>query len=200
MSIASQFQPVSVRDYLAGERVAKRKHEYVDGVVYAMAGGTVQHSRIASNATVALGSQLRGHQCEAFNSDMKVRVRLSRGTRFYYPDVSVVCQPNADNDSFHDAPVVIVEVISESTRRTDEYEKREAYLSIDSLHVYVLVEQASAAVLVYRRGDSGFDREVYTGLDAIIPLPEIECELALAELYQNVEFVPVVSDDDDDES
>jgi len=199
MSTASQFQPVSVRDYLAGERIAKRKHEYVDGVVYAMAGGTVQHSRIASNATVALGSQLRGHQCQTFNSDIKVRVRMSRGTRFYYPDVSVVCQPNADHDSFHDAPVVIVEVISESTRRIDEYEKREGYLSIDSLCVYMLVELASAAVLVYRRGDSGFDREVYTGLDAIIPLPEIECELALAELYQNVEFVPAVTDDELDE-
>jgi len=199
MSTASQFQPVSVRDYLAGERIAKRKHEYVDGVVYAMAGGTVQHSRIASNATVALGSQLRGHQCQTFNSDIKVRVRMSRGTRFYYPDVSVVCQPNADHDSFHDAPVVIVEVISESTRRIDEYEKREGYLSIDSLCVYMLVELASAAVLVYRRGDSGFDREVYTGLDAIIPLPEIECELALAELYQNVEFVPVVTDGELDE-
>ncbi|MEJ7594330.1 MAG: Uma2 family endonuclease [Planctomycetaceae bacterium] len=200
MSTASQFQPISVRDYLAGERIAKRKHEYVDGVVYAMAGGTVQHSRIASNATGTLHAQLRGHKCEAFHSDMKVRVRLSRGTRFYYPDVSVVCQPNADRDSFHDAPVVIVEVISDSTRRTDEYEKREAYLSIDSLCAYVLVEQASAAVLVYRRGDSGFDREVYTGLDAIIPLPEIECQLALAELYQNVEFVPVVTDDELDES
>lgn len=200
MSTAPQLQPVSVRDYLTGERIAKRKHEYVEGGVYAMSGGTVQHSRIASNATGTLHAQLRGHKCEAFNSDMKVRVRVSRGTRFYYPDVSVVCQPNADNDSFHDAPVVIVEVISESTRRFDEQEKREAYLSIDSLHVYVLVEQASAAVLVYRRGDSGFDREVYTGLDAFIPLPEIECELALAELYPNVEFVPFVADEDDDVS
>lgn len=199
MSTASQFQPISVCDYLAGERCAKRKHEYVDGVVYSMAGGTVQHSRIASNATGTLHAQLRGHKCRAFNSKIKVRVRLSRGTRFYYSDVSVVCQPNADHDSFHDAPVVIVEVISESTRRTDEYEKREAYLSIDSLQVYILVEQASAAVLLYRRGDSGFDREVYTGLDAILPLPEIDCELALAELYQNVEFSPVVTDEEDDE-
>ena len=199
MSTARQFQLISVRDYLAGERSARRKHEYVDGVVYAMAGGTVQHSRVASNATGTLHAQLRGHQCQTFNSDIKIRVRLSRGTRFYYPDVSVVCQPNADSDSFHNAPVVIVEVISESTRRIDEYEKREAYLSIDSLCVYMLVELASAAVLVYRRGDSGFDREVYTGLDAIIPLPEIECELALAELYQNVEFVPVITDDELDE-
>ena len=199
MSTARQFQPISVHDYLAGERIAKRRHEYVDGVVYAMAGGTVQHSRIASNATGTLHAQLRGQKCQAFNSDMKVRVRLSRGTHFYYPDVSVVCQPNADSDSYHDAPVVIVEVISEFTRRTDEYEKREAYLSMHSLCVCVLVEQASAAVLVYRRGDSGFDREVYTGLDAISPLPEIECELALAELYQNVEYVPVITDDELDE-
>ena len=200
MSTASQFQPISVRDYLVGERSAIRKHEYVEGVVYAMAGGTVQHSRSASNATGTLHAQLRGHKCQTYNSDIKIRVRMSRGTRFYYPDISVVCQPNADRDSFHDAPVVIVEVISESTRRIDEYEKREAYLSIDSLCVYVLVEQASAAVLVYRRGDSGFDRQVYTGRDAIIPLPEIECELALAELYQNVEFVPIVTDDELDES
>lgn len=200
MSSASQFQLVSVRDYLAREQCAKRRHEYVDGVVYAMAGGAVQHSRIASNVTVALGSQLRGQKCQAFNSEMKVRVCMSRGTRFYYPDVSVVCQPNADHDSFHDAPVVIVEVISESTRRIDEYEKREAYLSIDSLCVYMLVELVSAAVLVYRRGDSGFDREVYTGRDAIIPLPEVECELALTDLYQNVEFAPVVTDDELDES
>ena len=197
MSTASQFQPILVRDYLDGERQAKRKHEYVNGVVYAMAGGNVQHSRIGSNATVALGAQLRGQRCQVFNSDMKIRVRLSRETRFYYPEASVVCQQNKANDSFQDSPVVIVEVISESTRRTDEYEKCEAYLTIDSLNTYILVEQTSASALVYRRADSGFDREVYTGLDAIIPLPEIECKLSFRELYQNVEFIPVVSDEDD---
>ncbi len=196
MSTASQFQPISVLNYLDGERTARQKHEYVNGVVYAMAGGTVQHSRIASNATVSLGSQLRGHKCQVYNSDIKVRVRMSLGTRFYYPDVSVVCEPNADSDSFQDAPIVIVEVVSESTRRTDEYEKREAYLTIPSLCVYVLVEQASASAHVYRRLDSGFDREIYTGPDAIIPLPEIKCELALQDLYLNVQFEPAMSDDE----
>ena len=196
MSTASRFQPISVCDYLFGERTAKQKHEYVNGVVYAMAGGTVQHSRIASNATVELGSQLRWKKCQVYNSDIKIRVRLSQGTRFYYPDLSVVCEPNADSDSFHDAPFVIVEVVSESTRRTDEYEKREAYLTVPSLCVYILVEQSSAAAHVHRRIYSGFDREVYAGLDAIIPLPEIQCELALKGLYQNVEFVPAISDDE----
>lgn len=196
MSTASQFQPISVREYLLGERTAKQKHEYVNGVVYAMAGGTVQHSRIASNATGALFAQLRSHKCQVYNSDLKIRVRMSHGTRFYYPDLSVVCEPNADSDSFHDAPILIVEVVSESTRRTDEYEKREAYLSIYCLAVYVLVEQSSALAHVYRRIDSGFDHEVYSGIDAMIPLPEIKCHLPLKELYQNVEFVPAVADDE----
>jgi Uma2 family endonuclease len=190
MSTASRFQRVSVRDYLDGEGEARRKHEYVDGVVYAMVGGTVRHSRIASNATGALYSQLRGRPCQVFNSDIKLRVQQGRETRFYYPDVSVVCQPNPPGDLYHDAPVVIVEVVSESTRRIDEYEKREAYLSIDALRVYLLVEQDEAAALVYRRGDRGFARKIYTGLDATIELPEIGCTLALADLYENVEFPP----------
>jgi len=188
MSTASHFQPISVRDYLEGEQRAQRKHEYVAGDIYAMAGGTVQHNRIASNATGALFSQLRRQRCQVFNSDMKIRVRLSSGTRFYYPDVSVVCQPNSPSETFQDAPVVIVEVVSDSTRRTDEYEKREAYLSIDSLCVYVLVEQNAALALVYRRADSGFDRKIYQDAGATIALPEIGCELAFEDIYQNVEF------------
>lgn len=195
MSTASRFQPIQVCDYLQGEINAKRKHEYVDGVVYAMAGGTVTHNRIASNATVLLGMQLRGRRCEVFNSDMKVRVRQTHGTRFYYPDASVVCTPNPPSDSFHDAPVVVIEVISEVTRRVDEYEKREAYLSIGALCVYILIEQATAAALVYRRADSGFSRETYIGNEAIIPLPEIGCRIELADLYLNVELTAVVSEE-----
>jgi len=195
MSTAFRFQPISVHEYLLGEQTAQHKHEYVHGVVYAMAGGSVQHSRIASNATVSLGMQLRGQRCQVFNSDIKIRVRMSQGTRFYYPDMSVVCQPNADTDSFHDAPVVIVEVVSESTRRTDQYEKCEAYLTIPSLCVYVLVEQSSAAAHVYRRNDTGFDHEVYRGINAVIPLPEIKCELPLKDLSQNVEFEAVITDE-----
>lgn len=195
MSTAPHYQPISVLDYLDGERRAERKHEYVDGTVYAMAGATNTHNRIATNATVSLGSQLRGHRCQVFNSDTKVRVRMARGTRFYYPDLLVVCQSNPADDSFHDAPVVVVEVVSESTRRTDEHEKREAYLSIHSLSVYVLFEQTAPAALVYRRGDSGFDRETYAGLEAAIALPEIGCQLPLAEVYERVEFVPQADDE-----
>jgi Uma2 family endonuclease len=194
MSTARQKQPISITDYLNGESTSLIKHEFVDGVVYAMAGATANHNRIATNATGALYSQLRGKRCQAFNSDMKIRVRLTRTTRFYYPDLSVVCQPNAGDDTFQDNPVVIVEVISESTRRVDEYEKREAYLSINSLCVYVMLEPDTTAALVYRRADEGFTCETYEGPDAIISLPEIECDLSLAEAYAQVEFLPTDPD------
>jgi Uma2 family endonuclease len=195
MGTAPSYQPISVRDYLRGEQDAKRKHEYVDGIVYAMVGAANVHNRVATNATVALGGQLRGRRCQTFNSDTKVRIRLPRGTRFYYPDALVVCQPNPPGDTFQDAPVVIVEVVSPSTRRTDENEKCEAYLSIDSLSVYILVESSVAAALVYRRGEFGFERERYFGIDAVIALPEIECELRLADLYENVQFPTLPPDE-----
>ncbi|MCO6453837.1 MAG: Uma2 family endonuclease [Pirellulaceae bacterium] len=188
MSTVRQDRPISVQDFLRGEQSASRKHEYVEGTVYAMVGGTNAHNRIATNGTVALGTRLRGRDCQVFNSDTKVRIQQARGTRFYYPDLLVACRLNPPDDTFQDAPVVLAEVISESTRRTDELEKRDAYLSIDSLCVYLLVEQTAAAVVVYRRQESGFARESYAGLESVVPLPEIGCELPLAELYDQVEL------------
>ena len=196
MSTARQLQPISVADYLSREQNAIHKHEYVEGVIYAMVGATNTHNRIATNGTVALGQQLRGKSCQVFNSDTKIRVRQTQGTRFYYPDLSVVCRVNPAGDTFQDEPVVIVEVMSKSTRRTDEYEKREWYLSINSVRVYVRVEQSLAAAVVDRRVDSGFEREVYVGQNAVISLPEIQCDLAFADLYENVEFLPLEADDE----
>jgi Uma2 family endonuclease len=190
MSAAKKLNLISVEDYLAGELVSPIKHEYLGGVVYAMAGGRNLHNVIATNTTVAIGSRLHGRRCRPFNSDTKIRVRLPLQVRFYYPDVSVVCRPNPPDDSFQDDPAVIVEVLSRSTRRIDDGEKKDAYLTIPSLSVYLLVEQDSAAVVAYRRTDQGFVREVYTDRGGVIPLPEIEIELPLAEIYEGVEFVP----------
>lgn len=197
MSIAPLKRAISVAEFLEGELVSQIKHEFVDGVVYAMAGATTTHNRIATNATGVLYGQLRGKRCQVFNSDMKVRIRQSRNTRFYYPDLSVACQLNPGNDSYQDNPVVIVEVLSESTRRVDEYEKREAYLSINSLCVFILLESNAHAALVYRRTDEGFARESYVGPEANIALPEIECTLSLGEVYSQVEFVPMKSEVDE---
>ena len=190
MTAAKKLDLISVDDYLAGELVSPVKHEYLGGIVYAMAGAINSHNAIASNTLVALGSRLRGQICRPYNSDTKIRVRLPTHTRFYYPDVSVVCRPNPPSDSFQDDPAVLVEVISESTRRIDEGEKRDAYLTIGSLCAFVLIEQDSPAALVYRRQEQGFVRETYQGLDAIIPLDEVGVRLPLQEVYEAITFTP----------
>lgn len=195
MSAARELNYVSVDDYLAGELESVVKHEYVDGIVYAMAGTRNTHNAIATNAIVELGLTLRGKPCRPFNSDTKIRIRQKASVTFYYPDASVICQPNPGSESFQDQPVVIVEVLSPSTRRIDEGEKREAYLSIPTLMAYLLVDQNKPEVVVHRRGERGFAPEVYRGIDSVIPLPEIEAELALAALYSDVEFKPQSDDD-----
>src|SRR6266480_2228912 len=190
MSAVKKLHLVTVEDYLAGELVSPIKHEYLGGVVYAMAGARNVHNLIATNTVVSLGARLRGQRCRPYNSDTKIRVRFPTHVRFYYPDVSVICNSNPPTDSFQDNPVALIEVFSRATRRTDEGEKRDAYLTIPSLGVYLMVAQEFAAVVVLRRTDTGFVREVYEGLDAVIPLPEIKAELPLAEIYEAVEFVP----------
>ncbi len=196
MSTAKKLNLVSVEDYLAGELIAPVKHEYLGGVVYAMAGAGNAHNLIASNILIVLGGRLRGQRCRAFNSDTKIRVRLPTHVRFYYPDASVICRPNPQTDSFQDEPAALFEVLSRGTRRIDEGEKKDAYLTIGSLGVYVLVEQETPAAIVFRRTDHGFVREVYQGLDANIPLREIDIDLPLAEIYEAVQFVPEPEEDE----
>ncbi len=188
MTTAKKLSLISVEEYLDGELKSPTKHEYLGGVLYAMAGASNVHNVIAGNTYAALHARLRGRPCRPFNSDTKIRLCMPRQTRFYYPDVSVTCQPNPPNDSFQDEPIVLVEVISRETRRIDEGEKKDAYASIPSLKVYILIEQATPAAVVFRRGDDGFKREVYEGIGAVIQLQELEIALPFAEIYETVEF------------
>ncbi len=197
MSTARKRNLVSVQSYLAGELVSPVKHEYLGGVVYAMAGARNAHNIIAGNIFGALHARLRGKPCRPFNSDTKIRLRLLTQVRFYYPDASVVCRPNPQTDSFQDEPVVLFEVLSRRTRRIDEGEKRDAYLTIPSLSVYVLIEQETAAVVAFRRTEGGFVREVYEGLDAVLPLVgDIGIDLPLAEIYETVELAAEPEEDE----
>ena len=190
MSTAEKLNLISVEDYLAGELNSPVKHEYLGGFVYAMAGARNAHNDIAGNIHGALYGRLRGKRCRAYTSDVKIRIRLAGHVRFYYPDDSVSCHPNPRDDSFQDEPDVIFEVLSPATRRIDQGEKKDAYLTIPSLKVYALVEQDTPAVTVFRRTESGFVREVYQGLGAVIPLSEVGIELPLAEIYEDTELVP----------
>lgn len=189
MNTVPRMEFLSVDDYLAGESQSPVKYEYVDGRVYAMAGCTNAHSRIASRVLGSLYQQLAGSPCEAFTSDTKVRVQRQSRNYFYYPDAAVVCESNSDSDTFQDRPVVIVEVISESTRRTDEGEKRDNYLSIPSLCAYVLLEQDRAAARLFQRGSDGeFFESLHCKPDSVIPLAAIEAELRFTDLYAGMMF------------
>ncbi len=195
MSIAEQLNLVSVEQYLAAEQTSPIKYEYLGGVVYAMSGGRNQHNLISGNVFGTLWSRLRGQACRPYNSDTKIRIRLPGHLRFYYPDASVVSQPNPAGYVYQDAPVLILEVLSRSTKRLDLGEKKEAYLSVPSLDLYLVAEQTLPAVIVFRRTENGFQREVWTGLDAIIPLPEWDTELPLAEVYDGVDFAGETDND-----
>ena len=188
MTALEKWDSIGVQEYLEGELVSEIKHEYVAGVVYAMAGTRNQHNLIAGNAFAFLHGQLRGHRCNVFNSDTKIRLRTQIGTRFYYPDAMVVCDPNPRDDSFQDAPVTIIEVLSDSTRRTDEGEKKDAYLTIASLHSYLILDSDEPAAQVWQRDeDGGWVKSLHSGLEVRIPLPEIDGELVFAEVYEDVD-------------
>ena len=185
MTALKQPVTISIDEYLAGEEISAVKHEYVGGAVHAMADKTNGHNAIAGNALGALYRSLRGKPCRPYNSDTKVRIELGSHTRFYYPDAMVVRHPNPRSDHFQDHPVVVIEVLSESTRRIDQGEKCDTYLRIPSLQVLLLVESEEMAVTVHRRGmEGGFAVEYHAGAEAAIPLPEIGVELPLAELYE----------------
>ena len=159
MSTARSLELVTVEDYLRGELESEIWHEYVAGVVYALTGGTNAHGKIAMNCAASLHSQLSGSPCDVF----RFRCEDPHQTRFYFPDMSTTRELNSDANLFQDRPVVIIAVPSDSTRRTDEEEKRETYQSIASLNHYVLLEQFPAAGIVYRRSDSTWERQVMTG-------------------------------------
>lgn len=189
MIAVGQPNSTTVNDYLAGEEISETKHEYIGGTVHAVAGATNQHNSIATSALLALGSQLRRKSCQSFNSDTKVRIEFPDHTRFYYPDAMVVSQTNPATDQFQNQPVVIIEILSDSTRRADLGEKRDAYLTISSLKALLFVEPDFPAVTLHRRmPEGGFASECHTGIEAVIALPEIEATLALSDLYERVEF------------
>jgi Uma2 family endonuclease len=190
MSSAEKSDWISPEDYLEQEEKAQTKSEYVDGCIRAMSGAKNRHNIVAMNTTEILLTQLKGKPCRPFNSDTKVRIRNSVSTWFYYPDVMVVCQQNSLDDVYQDKPVLVVEVLSLSTRSIDLDEKLQNYLSLSSLQYFLMLEQALPRAILMRRSEKGFIREVYEGLEAMIPLEAIGCTLPLSEIYAEIDFSP----------
>lgn len=187
MSSLSSYY-ISPEEYLSLERRAEFKSEYFDGVVYAMAGGSERHNLIAANVIIALGTQLRDRPCRVYTSDLKVRVPNSK--RFFYPDVSVICGETRFADEVKDVilnPVLVVEVLSESTEAFDRGKKFSSYQQIESLREYLLVAQDEFVVEHYLRQEDGWLYTKASGLEAGLVLPALDCRIALSDIYSKVE-------------
>lgn len=186
--MVAKINYITPEEYLALERKAEYKSEYVDGVMYAMSGGSPEHNLISGNLLTQLNIQLQDRPCLVFTSDMKIRVPSSR--KFHYPDVTVVCDRPQFADDEKDVllnPRVIVEVLSESTAAFDRGKKFQYYQEIESFHEYLLVEQNEPVVERFvRQTDSSWIYTKIEGLDKSIELVTIDCRLGLRDIFAKV--------------
>jgi Uma2 family endonuclease len=199
MALASTRPPYrfTVEEYLAFERASDERHEYLDGVIYAMAGESPDHGRICMNLAATLVPQLRGSDCEAFSKDMKVccgpyRTHTREGL-YAYPDLVVICGAMQFHGQAEDVlvnPKLIVEVLSPSTEAFDRGEKFRRYRAwLPTLTDYVLVAQDRPIIDYYQRTPTGrWELETLEGLDAHVHLPSIACTVPLAEVYERIVF------------
>ncbi len=183
---------IAPRDYLAAERVSPLKHEYHGGRVYAMAGASERHNLIVVNIVALLHGQLRRRSCTVYPGDMRVKVAAE--TLYTYPDISVVCGAPQFEDEQRDTllnPTLIVEVLSPSTESYDRGRKFQFYRLLPSLQEYVLIAQERACVERFtRQPDGRWLLTEYNALSATVHFTAIDCALALADIYEKVEFDP----------
>ncbi len=180
MSAVKPIGLISVEDYLKEELTRQVKHELIDGHIYAMAGVSANHERIAGNLYRKFGNHLENSPCEPFGSDMKLRVK----DNFFYPDVMVDCRFDESEPYYTETPVLIVEVLSRSTRKKDETLKMMSYINLPGLQEYVLIEQDIADVTVLRRREGWLPNHYFLGDD--ITFESIDLTLPVEDIYRRV--------------
>lgn len=182
--VRSARQEHSFREYVELDAMSPIKHEFLDGSVWAMAGGSPEHAGIAASVSAALTVQLRGRPCRVFSSDLRVRVKETGLAT--YPDVSVVCgalELDPDDPRKHTVinPRVVVEILSSTTEAYDRGEKLSHYKRIPALEEIVLVSVEQRQVEVWRREGGGWTLEVIH--EGAAELRAVGCQLALDEIY-----------------
>ena len=188
MGLAKLKTKIAVGDYLEGEKDTRTKHEFVDGEVYAMAGASDRHYRIHLNLTTKLDLHLEDSRCEVFGIDLKLKVNEAV---FYYPDVFVACDEKPESPYYRTSPILIVEVVSASTRQIDRREKLHAYQQMPSVLEYMIVEQDKMHIELHRRQPNGnwityFYNE--NDLDVDIEFQSVGLKTNLDEIYRRVNF------------
>jgi Uma2 family endonuclease len=199
MAVAEAELKVTIEEYLRCEREAEERHEYLNGLVYAMAGESPDHGIISVNLVRELSVRLRGGPCQPFTKDTKVRCEPSpmpphsmRGL-FAYPDIVVACGERQYHDKYKDVllnPTVIIEILSKTTKDFDRGEKFEHCRTwLPSLQEYVLVHQSQPRIEHYERQKTGqWLLTTIDGMDARLPLQSLDCTLGLQDIYEGIAF------------
>ena len=170
-------------EYLLLEKKADTKHELVNGEIYAMAGAKENHVKITGNTFRNIANHLLESSCDVYSSDMK----LSAGLDCYYPDVFVKCDPDDNDELVKEKPILIVEVLSESTKHFDRGDKLQNYLRIPSLQEYILVSQKEIEVWIYRRRGKKWEMEILKDNDELHCI-SIDLKIPVGDLYAKVIF------------
>lgn len=187
MQINIAHHPISPEDYLHAEQLADTKHQLIDGEIFAMAGASENHNLLAGNIFSELKNQLKGKSCRTFIADMKVRV----ADDFYYPDVMVVCTEDKANDFYKTSPIILIEVLSKSTRKFDQTSKRLRCQSIPTLEEYVLIEQDKGEIQVFRKQQHWQSSYYYLGDD--ITFTSLNITISVAAIYDQVDNEDVLA-------
>jgi Uma2 family endonuclease len=187
MADPARRSPITPEEYLALERSSEIKHEYADGEIFAMSGGTRAHSLVAGNVLAEVRAALSERDCEVHGSDLRIKIPATG--RYVYPDTSVVCGPPQFEDAEEDTllnPKVIVEVLSKSTEPYDRGDKFENYQSLASLREYVLLSQKKVRVEHYSRQPDGTWVLRVLGAGETLDLPSIDCAIPVDRIYLKV--------------
>jgi Uma2 family endonuclease len=184
MTNAAARRNFEFSDYLVIEEMSREvKHEFVNGEIFAMADGSVEHAALSSAIGALLTAQLRGQRCRVYSADLRIRIREAGVAT--YADATVICDPverDTESPTHVTNPRLVVEVLSPSTEAYDRHEKRLYYQPLPSLREYVLVAQDRRRVEVWRRDGEAWVWSAHeTG--ARVPLPSLGLELDVDELY-----------------
>ena len=188
--IAFGRQKFSIEEYLEMENVSPEKREYYRGEIFAMSGAKVRHNTIARNLLVSLGSKLKGKKCQPFGSDQ--RIHIPSNTLFTYPDISIICGEilTLNNDEWNVLnPIVIIEVLSPSTKNYDRGEKFKLYRDISTLKEYILVDSDSIHIEVFRLNEKNhWELEEYNLISDQVQVRAIGETILLSEIYDGIKL------------
>ena len=180
--------PMTVADYLEWEKGEEFKHEYIDGEIIEMTGGSGKHSKIPVNISFSVLSQVDRSSYFVFNSEIRIKVSE---TRYVYPDLCVVRGEETYQDESELTllnPVFVVEVTSPSSMMYDRVDKLDYYSDVPSVEAYLIVDQDRPRADLYTRSDEGWLLRVFASPEDVIPLKTLNCDLPLAQVYQGIVF------------